>query len=276
MLAAVLALLAASGPAAPPASGTVSPLAIPGSAAKPPPADVSVELRASDDDINQPGIVWPSTAYNMGFDGHVSLRCLIDIHGLAERCEVAYEAPLGRGYGKAALLMRPTFKVAPTMGPDGPIAAEKVIDLTFRRPERLGSGADAHHAMATYDFSQLLFDKGNGRVMKKVSILDFPSWVQAANFDDLASAYPTEGGGVEGYAVDHCKVRRDGGLMNCASTKEAPEGHGFAKAALGLASRFRVAPQVAQASHRDELYVDVPIRFPAAREMAERTVTAPT
>ena len=103
---------------------------------RPPPADVTVNMQASDDDLTQMVTIWPGAAYQNRVNGRVRLRCRIDVHGLAETCEIASETPQGHGFGKAALELRPTFKLPPTMGPDGPIAATKTIAIGFRAPRQ--------------------------------------------------------------------------------------------------------------------------------------------
>lgn len=260
---------------APSDTSTVSPVTVI-SGGKPAPADAEVHMQGSLDEPDQLVGIWPGGgAFNEGFTGHVRLRCMIDVHGLAERCEVADETPSGKGFAKAAMEMRATIKLAPAMGPDGPINSEKVISVTFTPPERRISGADVAHALAT-DYTLLKFNQQNGIELRKVTMLNSPIWVQAASFDDLAHAYPAGAQGQEGYAVDHCAVRKDGRLENCQIIKEDPGGKGFGNAALALSKHFRVDPQLASAPHRDELWVDLPIRFPSARELAERPVMAPT
>ena len=94
-------------------------------------------MQGSDDDVEQALTVWPEGARQTRKNGRVTLRCQIDIHGLAESCDLAYESPQGEGLGRAALKMRHTFKLPPTMGPNGPVSAVKNIQLTFTAPELL-------------------------------------------------------------------------------------------------------------------------------------------
>ena len=278
MLSQALALMLAAaapptaGAAQPPPDATVSPLEVlkrPND--KPPPADAKLDMQSTEDDADQLVAIWPGTAYQAGLGGRVTLRCLVDVHGLAERCDVAYEAPAGKGFGKAALEMRPTIKLAPTVGPDGaPISTIKNISITFR-------GTDSQVSMAAVMSAGGTFAMHNPLQMRKVTMLDFPIWAAAASFDDLAAAYPAKAGGVEGYAVAHCRVQGSGALSTCQMIKETPEKVGFGPAATALAAaRFRVAPQLAQTRHSGELWVDVPIRFPPPEELARRTIMAPT
>jgi len=272
-IAALMLAAAAAPPSAatsPPPDATVSPLEVlkrPND--KPPPADAKVDMQGTDDDIDQQVVIWPGTAYHAGLGGRVTLRCLVDVHGLAERCDVAYEEPAGKGFGKAALEMRPTFKLAPTLGPDGPVAGVKNISISFK-------GTDSQVTMAAA-MAGGTFGLHNPLQMRQVTMLDFPIWAAAASFDDLAAAYPAKAGGVEGYAVAHCQVRSTGALWSCQDIKETPEKLGFGAAATALAGqKFRVIPRLAQTRHSGELWVDVPIRFPPPAELAQRTVMAPT
>ena len=73
-------------------------------------------------------------AYNARISGHVLLSCDIDRFGLAEWCKVASEIPQGQGFGAAAMELRPTFKLTPATGPDGPVDAVMSIAVDFRAP----------------------------------------------------------------------------------------------------------------------------------------------
>lgn len=258
------------------ASSSVAALVV--SPRTPGPADLNIEMQGSESDVDQQVVVWPHTAYAARFDGRVTLRCMIDVHGLAERCEVASEAPAGKDFGRAALEMRPTFKFAPATGPDGPVRSTVTISIRFKAPEGRIEEPPPHTRLPgevgapAHDYKII----GNPLPMHDVTMLDYPVWVQAATFDDLARAYPARGGNAEGYAVAHCIVRRSGALDGCQVIRETPEHRDFGKAALGLAAKFRVAPQLAASHHSAELWVDVPIRMPPPHEIADRTVTAPT
>jgi TonB family protein len=261
---------------------TVSPLTVSGQK-KDTPADAKINMAGSDADAQLVGI-WPGTAYHNGVSGKVRLKCWIDVHGLAERCEVAQENPRNMGFGKAALEMRAVIKLAPPRGPTGPVSGFKTIDIGFQAPDMHVDQAGLAHwqhdvakgPLAGTDVSDFLEGSRNGLSMRKVTMLDNPVWVAAAGFDDLVAAYPGKSGGGEGYAVDHCRVQRDGTLGGCQTIMEEPTSQGFGKSALSLAAKFRVSAQVAQTPHNDELWVDIPVRFPTAKELAERTVMAPS
>lgn len=286
MLALILALMAAADP--PPK--TVSPVTVPAG-----PSTV-IEKRPSAT-LNSPGgtedvrgeyvAIWPKAAYAAGKDGRVTLSCLIDVHGLAEWCKVAAESPPGQGFGKAALELRPTFKMAPKAGPNGPVESMQTINVGFRSPDFRIDQAELAREMwkATHDpnsqFMQIEVPvTGNRLQMHRLAMLDNPVWAQAASFEDLGRAYPAKGGGIEGYAAAHCKVERQGpqagSLGGCTIIKESPHEHGFGAAALSLTGRFRVQPEaLAKIPQTEPLWVDVPIRFPPPDELAKRAVTAP-
>ena len=285
MLALIVFMLAAA-PAAPPTT-TVSPVTVSPSAAKPPIA-ATIDM-AGDEDVGSRDFVaiWPALAYQKATDGLVTLSCKVDTHGLAERCTVLSEAPANVGLGRAALEMRPTFKLKPAAGPDGaPITATMAINIRFTAPKKEAVGTEGTRAeiRTMGDVVNLVRAQksamGNPMAMRKITMLDDPTWTAAANFDDLARAYPAKGGGVEGYAVDHCRVMRSGEtageLRDCQVIKEEPADRDFGKAALGLATKFRVLPaMLARAPNGDSVWVDIPMRLSPPAELAERTVTAP-
>ena len=276
MLALLLALAAAGAPAADPAKpNTVSPVQVTAPPKAGPPPDLKIDMQGGDEDVDQQVVIWPGAAYQARLNGRVTLRCEVDVHGLAERCQVVSESPAGKGFGKAALEMRPTFKLPPLQGPDGPVKAMRTIALTFKAPDtRLDLGNQGIGRGGLIDASKMSLT-GNPLQMRAVTMLDAPVWSAAADFDDLARAYPAKAGGIEGYAVAHCRVLRSGVLDTCQLIKETPEHQGFGAAALSLTPKFKVAPGLAAAPHRDALWVDVPIRFPPPAELAERTVMAP-
>ena len=243
-------------------------------------ADATIEV--PHDDAAKGASVWPESAYRDGIGGHVDLSCGIDRYGLAEWCKVVSETPPNKGFGRAALQLRPTFKLKPAMGPDEPIDAIMTIAVEFKPPPHqvawtAGSGPAAA--------SSGPLSSGGGVDMpsfsapppdrRSVSILNNPVWASTVGYDDLVSAYPAAAGGVEGYVLAHCEVKRGGALSDCQVAKEIPEKLGFGKAALSLAARFRVPPQWSKAPGHADLWVDIPIRFPAPGDTGARIVERP-
>jgi hypothetical protein len=277
----LLALLAAAAPAAaeapaPTAPNTVAPVTV----TKAQPVIATVKMAGDDSAIGQWVSVWPTRAWEGGRGGKAVLSCKIDVHGLAEWCKVASETPAGKGFGAAALQLRPMFKLPPATGPEGPHDAVMDIAIDFKPPDfEYGFDSNKPKALGGMTGDEVQIDAFNFRhnriEMTPVTMLTSPVWVRAPSFDDLARAYPSEAGGVEGYAVTHCKVERSGVLTRCAAVKEEPTGKGFATAAKALAAKFRVEPTLAAQPHKDPLWVDIPMRItPPSKD--ERTVMAPT
>ncbi len=270
-------------------AGLVFAAALAAGTATPPPVVVNgrapvaakVNVGSSDDNAIDLVAVWPMAAYGEKDNGRVTLSCWIDAHGLAESCRVASESPAGRGFGAAALQMRPTFKLTPAKGPDGPVGSTMTIAINFKAPDTHFDfyGVPPQGAIAGCGGLRgpcpEWHASGNPLQMRPVTMLDRPIWATAASFEELARAYPAQANGVEGYAVDHCQVLPDGTLTKCQTIAETPEKLGFGKAALALAARFRVAPGWTKAPDRGELWTDVPIRFEPPAATAPRRVEAP-
>lgn len=269
-------------------NSSVAPVVVPPPAPNTPPA---ATINVPSDDTAQGGVwasVWPEAAYQARIPGHVILTCQIDSYGLAEACRIASERPVGKGFGAAAMELRPTFKVTPATGPDGPTAAVMNIAVEFTPPDprfdfgrgRTG-GPTGERAGSTNILSPTQeFDDvtafGNPLQRRSIAMLNNPVWSSTVGYADLVRAYPPKAGGMEGYAVAHCQVSRKGGaLSGCMIIKEDPDKHGFGKSALALASKFRVAPEWANAPGHAALWVDVPFRFPAPGGAENRRIASP-
>ena len=295
---ALLALMAAAAAADPPpkpAGREVAPVTVTATPTKAPPADVTVQVDSDSERLTNGGVsIWPAQAQAMGIGGHVTLSCQVDIHGLAETCRVAAEDPPGRGFGSAALALRPTFKLTPKIGRDGPEDSTMTIAIEFRRkevdtniqqvangmpppgPMKPEDGASDHATPRYENNGSAVGIFHNPVVTRRVTVMDSRGWASAPDFDELAAAYPAEGGGIEGYAVAHCRMDPTGALNHCMAAKETPTGHGFGKAAVALAPRFRVSAAVMSGAPKGApVEVDVPVRFPPTAEAKDHTVRAP-
>jgi TonB family protein len=282
--ASVAALGAGASRAATPAAASSPVVVHPLPKGKGPPPDATVSVPMDDTAIGDFASVWPKAAYEARIHGDVMLSCEVDRHGLAERCEVASETPPGKGFGEAALQLRPTFKLTPAHDASGPIDSWMRIAIEFKPPEpeliTLSSpeslGASVANCGGVGKPCPDFFVRGNTLNRRSITMVDNPVWAAAPTFDDLAHAYPARGGGAEGYAVAHCELLRTGALTSCQATKETPENRGFGKAATTLAARaFMVDPATAAARPRDDLWVDVAIRFPAPGAPLDRSVADP-
>jgi TonB family protein len=273
---------AAPAPEAPDAT-TVSPLTVRGARLNGPP-DATVEVPSDNDAKGRWASAWPETAFRNGVGGRVLLTCGIDRYGLAVWCKVLSETPAGQGFGPAALAMRPTFKLKPAIDPEGSALAVMTVEVEFKPPKptadwggKAGGGLigastgplSAGGGADTPRFS------GPGPANRSVVLLENPIWSRTVGYDEMRSAYPARAGGASGYAVAHCEVHPGGGLSDCQVIKEDPDDRGFARAALSLAPRFRVAPMWSRAPGHADLWVDIPFRFPPPGAADPRTVSAP-
>ena len=280
---------APTGPATPAGDSatTVKPIVVEGSDRKGgPPPDATV-LIPSDDTAGGGhwASVWPAGAYQAHISGHVILACDVDQYGLAERCDVASETPVGRGFGAAALELRPTFKLKPPVGSDGPPTTLMRIAVEFKAPETqvdFGRGRDggpvgerAGVPGRPQEMTADMTDWRNPLVRRPVAMLNNPVWTKTVGYDDVLRAYPAKAAGVEGYAVAHCEVRSSGSLAQCQIIKEDPENLGFGKAAVKLASQFQVSSEWVKAPGHADVWTDIPIRFPGAGAAGNRTVASP-
>jgi TonB family protein len=214
------------------------------------PFDAVVDMPADDTVDGEYVAIWPRSAYNSRNDGKVILSCLVDVHGIAEQCSVASETPSGKGFGAAALQMRPTLKLKPRTGPDGaPVKSTMNISVSFKAP------------LSDFDMKNQFY-RGNPMAMRDVTMVSKPAWAAAPSMDDWARVYPAAAHNVEGYAVVHCRVLGSGVLTDCGVVKELPDRQGFAAAAMALAKKFRLDPVQAGAMRTASLWVDIPIRMP--------------
>jgi len=286
-----LLILAAAAAVAGPSPNVVSPLVIPAFPKDAPPVEAAVSVGSGQALAAQDVSIWPAGALAAGIGGQVVLTCRVNVHGLAESCRVAYERPFSKGFGKAALALRPLLKLDPRQGPDGPVEASMNIAVVFK-PSQVDSnlkaiqsvtmalppdGGDRQSNLGEHEISaRSLLVTDNPIAMRRVTLTDSAVWSHAPDYDAFAAAYPAEGGGVEGYAVAHCRLEATGALGRCVTAKEVPTGHGFGKAAVALASQFRVSPEVAASAPKGApVEIDVPVRFPAASEPKDRVVRAP-
>jgi TonB family protein len=263
---------------------TVSPITVTGRTDKGDRVGVVIDMPSDDTAFGEFVSIWPAKAYRNGTEGRVTLRCRVNVHGLAEVCGVKSESPDGQGFGAAAMQLRPTFKLKPIKGPDGaPIEAQVDIAVKFHPPRRdldvqnFAKGndpftrGDPHNNVLLTDRSFI----GNPTAPHQVTMLSNPVWAVAPGFDDVAGAYPPKAGGAEGYVVEHCQVTPTGDLKNCAPVKETPDGLDFARAALPLAYKFKVIPALAVSPDKKPLWVDIPIRLPPPQAQQDRTVAQP-
>jgi TonB family protein len=79
---------------------------------------------------------YPPVAQLLGLGGHVTMECEVTAIGATINCHIDGEAPLGMGFGDAALALAKYFRMKP-MTLDGlPVAGGRVIvPISFRYPD---------------------------------------------------------------------------------------------------------------------------------------------
>ena len=199
--------------------------------------------------------VWPSLAQRSGIGGKVAIDCRVNIHGLVEDCRVLSEEPAGQGFGGAALLLTPQMLFRPARRNGVPEPSRITVPITF------ASGGLAHAPEIVPTVT--------------VAMLDRPVWAIAPSFQDVAAAYPSTGGGLDGYVLFYCEVKKDESLRNCALIKEEPKGRGFEAAGRRLIGKFRLS--VDPAAYKGPIGVNLRIRLtdPAGDEQIHRRVGEP-
>lgn len=244
------------------------------------PADAAVDV--DDEDISeQYGPIWPEKAYGYRENGRVVLACRINAQGFAQSCTVAAENPPNLGFGAAALQVQPSLRLSPPPGLVGSGTVVKHVAVNFTAPnDQLDSSAASGSigSISATAGSGVSRRTGNPIIMKSITMMEHPIWVAAPSFEDVRRAYPADGASVEGFVVLRCEVGLSGELSACAATKEAPEGHGFERAAISLSHLFRVAPDVMVRAPRNgkPIQVVLPIRFAPPQSAGEASVTAPS
>lgn len=74
---------------------------------------------------------WPPRSVRERIAGHVKLACLVPRPGKPERCWVLTEAPLGVGFGRAALALSRLFRLKPARRNDEPLDLPVVVPVVF-------------------------------------------------------------------------------------------------------------------------------------------------
>lgn len=157
--------------------------------------------------------------------GRVKLDCGVQADGTLTGCSIAQDTAPGQGYAEAAMKMAPSFRMKPLVRDGQPVTGARVqIPIQFGNPGR------------------------------PVEIVQVPSQEQ------FLSVWPVAMRGRSGQALIRCSLGSGGKLGGCDAVGETPHGSGFGKAALQLASAYRLLPT----SHTGDggvHFVQVPVIF---------------
>jgi TonB family protein len=199
---------------------------------------------------NDVAAAYPDRAKHALISGRAELSCLVAADGRLEHCRTYAEAPVGQGFGDAALTLAPRFRMEPpALLPPG---AEPTVFIPIR------------FIIA-------------GHPIPLEMIMASPRWMSAPTFADLGGAFP-DGAKVDGEVTLRCDVWSQGSLGNCRVLDERPTGSGFAKAAHSLVRRFRVDMDGRVPLPGDNLVADLKIHFssPESAGFRERRIGQPT
>jgi TonB family protein len=165
---------------------------------------------------------YPAAARLLNLPGKATLNCTAAADGALRGCKVAGEDPPDWGFGEAAMALAPAINI-------GPGAADRPaqVPIGFHlEPEEVA----ADPALKTPGF--FIPDKQI-------------KWVERPAVMDFLLSYPAGAVNrkVEGFVALACRVTAEGRLDPCAVIAENPAGEGFDKAALTVATKFRMAPR---------------------------------
>jgi TonB family protein len=166
---------------------------------------------------------YPLVARALNLPGRATLSCTAGADGAVRGCKVVGEDPPNWGFGDAALALAPAMNA-------GQGAADRLVQIPIGfqlDPQDVGPDP----ALKTPGFA----------------ITDAQiKWVERPNVQDFVLSYPVEASkrDVEGFVALACRVTADGRLSPCAVMSEEPRSLDFAKAALSLAAKFRMAPKL--------------------------------
>lgn len=194
---------------------------------------------------------YPDEAIDRSVSGRVVLVCLTRLDTRVEGCEVVEEAPIGMGFGDAALRMaKAEFRLKPATENGKPVAGSSVrLPLNWIAP------------------------MPNARAVIFKAI-----WAEAPSYADVEAAWPAEAGDLaEGRAVLRCRVKADGSLANCGIAGQTPKGAPFGAAARALVDKFRLRMTPEEAEKLTTADVAISFHFfnPSTPQGRARKVVSP-
>lgn len=100
--------------------------------AKPVVVEASWKDRPSGESVNR---LYPEAAMKAGVGGKAKVRCTITVEGELKDCAVVEETPEGFGFGEASVRLLATSRFNPKTIDGKPVESEKVIPMSFAKPE---------------------------------------------------------------------------------------------------------------------------------------------
>lgn len=99
------------------------------------------------------------------------------------------------------------------------------------------------------------------------SVITNPDWGHGPSANDIGRIYPKAAlaARLGGRATIHCGVAVTGDLTDCRVISEDPVGNGFGDAALALAPKFKMKPQLRDGVPTPNGQINLPIVFAPPR-----------
>jgi TonB family protein len=180
---------------------------------------------------------YPRKALDAKAGGHATLSCQFDGQGGLTDCDVIAEEPKDMGFGKAAKSLARDF-----LGP---------------RTDSAGKSLKGAQTQVAVTFAPQMLDT-NAPVIGK------PHWARLPEASSMAAAYPQAAAAAHvmtGHVTLSCLVGVAGRLTDCSVERQEPEGLGFDKAALALATDFQVSIWTTEGLPTVGGRIRVPIRY---------------
>ena len=168
--------------------------------------------------------------------GRASLDCVAAAGGKLTDCKIAKEAPVGQGFGQAALSVVGFERIKPTDE-----AGASVVGRPVRTSFEFLAPGDAN-----------------------------PNWLRKPTGQDIANVFPKKAieDGVGGKATIGCQVTTEGFLQNCKVLSESPKDYNFGAAGLQLTPQLRMTPKIRGGKAVPGGSVSIPINWEAPNRSA--------
>ncbi|MFI4974832.1 MAG: energy transducer TonB [Caulobacterales bacterium] len=196
-------------------------------------ADVSDPVWVQAPDRTEWAKAYPAAAASAGVEGQAHIKCSVTDTGLLSRCAVLDEAPMGQGFGAAALSLAPGMQMGPHFANGQPSAGKDVVVPVRFTPALMHPGA----------------------------IVTQPDWMKRPDPEDLAKWWPAAARGGGGQAKVSCVVTSRGLLDKCTVISESPANEGFGQAALLLTPSFLMRPMSIDGLPVGGAEVNIPIHW---------------
>ena len=177
---------------------------------------------------------WPKRA--KADAAHVSIRCAVARDGALKDCKVVSETPARQGFAAAAVALAPKFRLQ--------IEAESV-----GRPKRVMVNVPVHF---------------NNPASNAPHAVVEPKWIIAVDPAKVQAIYPpkaADAGVKSGKGFADCMVAAGGRLVDCKPSGAAPDGLGFAEAAVQVASVMQMNPWTDGGGPVDGVRIRLPVAF---------------